>query len=259
MTTTQPIAPPRGKYQGMLQILAFNWRLYLAAVVVLAAGVIGLSLLRMSFYWRVAAMLGLASTAFWILFSLAVSHWVYDRSGICEWAWIRDYFPEAPRRWANIHAGLDESTPTLAQLFSGMEGTVLDIFDPLEMTEASIAEARLQPTKSLPAIRVNFRTLPLADEALEAVFLIFAAHEIRRADSRLKFFGELRRVLKTSGRVLLVEHLRDWRNFLAYGPGCFHFHSRRTWLTAATQTGFVVEKESGITPFVRIFLLRKNL
>jgi len=259
MTTVLPVRQPRGKYQGMLQILSFNWRLYLAAVIVLVANVPCLIRWRLSLLGRIAVISSFAITAFWTTLSLAVSHWVYDRSGICEWTWIKDCLPEPPRRWANIHAGLDESSPALAQLFPGTEGSAWDIFDPLEMTEASIAEARLRGAKSLPATHANFRALPLADQTLDAVFLIFAAHEIRRTPARREFFKELKRVLKSSGRVLMVEHLRDWHNFLAYGPGCFHFLSRRTWLSAAAQTGFIVEREFGITPFVRIFILQKNL
>jgi ubiquinone/menaquinone biosynthesis C-methylase UbiE len=91
----------------------------------------------------------------------------------------------------------------------------------------------------------------------DAVFLIFAAHEIRSAKSRREFFAEMRRVLAPSGRIVLVEHLRDWRNFAAFGPGCFHFQSRQAWLRAANKTGFSVTAEFGVTPFVRIFTLKK--
>lgn len=260
MKTSNQTDRQRGKYDGMLQILAFNRHLYTTAAIALALGSVGLHLLAANpnSYWKIIVIGCLVLTAFWTLSSLAVSYWVYDRSSIYKWTWLADCLPTGPRRWVNIHAGLDESSPALRRLFPSSEGAVLDIFDPMEMTEPSIAQARLRANNTVVATAADFRVLPLDKESLDTIFLIFAAHEIRRTESRLKFFRELKRVLKSHGRVVLVEHLRDWRNFLAFGPGCLHFQSRGTWFHAALETGFELEKEFGITPFVRIFLLQKR-
>jgi hypothetical protein len=90
------------------------------------------------------------------------------------------------------------------------------------------------------------------------VFLIFSAHEIRRRDSRARFFEELARVLAAEGSVILMEHLRDTANFLAFGPGFLHFHSRREWLRAAAAGNFRVQQEMSITPFVHVFVMEKE-
>ncbi|MDB6016951.1 MAG: Methyltransferase type 11 [Pedosphaera sp.] len=259
MNTTNQLDVPRGKYQGMLQIFAFNQRLYVAGAVLLVLAGIALNWLAIEPVWKIALAACLALTAFWMIFSLVVSHWVYDCSKIYHWTWLAETLPQPPRHWANIHAGLDESSPALHRLFPGTAGTILDIFDSREMTEPSIAAARSQTTNPLSATSADFRSLPLAVSGMDAVFLIFAAHEIRRADSRRQFFMELSRALKPSGCVVLVEHLRDWPNFLAFGPGFLHFHSRRTWLQTARQAGFAIRQEFSITPFVRIFVLQKPL
>jgi hypothetical protein len=64
-------------------------------------------------------------------------------------------------------------------------------------------------------------------------------------------------VLTTLGSVILVEHLRDWLNFVAFGPGFFHFVARREWLHLAQATGFSVAKEIRLTPFVRAYRLER--
>lgn len=57
--------------------------------------------------------------------------------------------------------------------------------------------------------------------------------------------------------VVLVEHLRDWKNFIAFGPGFVHFHSRRSWLRTIREAGLLIERESAVTPFVECFVLRR--
>src|SRR5436190_6210 len=73
------------------------------------------------------------------------------------------------------------------------------------------------------ALSARLTALPFAGGTLDALFLVFAAHEIRRPELRLRFFQELRRTLAPRGRLLIVEHLRDPANFAAFGPGFFHF------------------------------------
>src|SRR5262249_33714074 len=150
-------------------------------------------------------------------------------------------------RWVSIHAGLDEIGRSLS--LPG-EGRTLDIFDPREMTEPSIRHARsLAEAHSQPA---DWRALPLPDASQDSVFLIFAAHELRRHEARVQLFREAARILRGGGEIVLAEHLRDWRNFLAFGPGFMHFFSERTWLRAAAHAGLEVSRRSTITPFVHI-------
>jgi ubiquinone/menaquinone biosynthesis C-methylase UbiE len=134
---------------------------------------------------------------------------------------------------------------------------VIDLFDPNEMTEPSIKRARRLTKESARSIHVNFRALPMRDNELDAAFVFFSAHELRKPESRILFFSELRRVLRSHGEMILLEHLRDWPNFFAFGPGCFHFHSRPTLSGAIESAGLAIVKEFTLTPFVRAFVLRK--
>jgi SAM-dependent methyltransferase len=176
-----------------------------------------------------------------------------------------------PQTWVSIHSGFDETTSGLIQCFPGSKWAVLDVFDASRMDEPSIARARrmgMGRRDRLPRgypptpLRAGFGCarvdrLPLDDASQDAVFLVLAAHEIRRRADREAFFGELFRVLRGGGRIVLVEPARDAANFIAYGPGFMHFLPAREWRGLARTTGFAAV-ESRRTPFVRVFMLEKR-
>jgi len=246
-----------GKYAGVLSILRYNWHFYGVSVCALV-GIGALLWFRILPRAGKAVVVGAAAlTAFWTLSSLLVSYYVYDYRGVTRWNWIPRILLFRPQRWLNIHAGLDESTLILTQFFPNTRHTVVDIYDPKEMTEPSIARARRLRRSSEPAVAGKLDALPLPDRDCDTLFLLFAAHEIRQSARRTVFFQESARVLANSGQLLLVEHIRDWKNFAAFGPGFLHFHSRDEWLRLAHDAGLKVEREDRVTPFVTWFLMTK--
>lgn len=250
-------APMRGRYQGVLQILQFNWRMYLMSAMGVAAAAIAWHFLP--FTGRVVLLLGVVPAVFWLLASLLVSHYVYDRFPLYDFRWIAKLRTPAPRRWINIHSGWDETSGLLATVLPAEESRVVDLFDPRVMTENSIREAKQKSRSALPAVRGRYDRLPFADDAFDAAFAIFAAHELRRHEQRVDLFREIARILDSSGELMVMEHTRDWRNFLAFGPGFLHFFSRREWRDVAHEAGFTVETELKKTPFVQVFVMRKGL
>ena len=250
-------AVQRGRYHGMIQILRYNQPLFVKAGAAALAAILTVVLVPMPRIVAIFAMAGIAVALLWSASSLLVSHWVYDRSQLNRWDWLAGLFSAPPQRWTSIHAGLDETHGALARIFPAEGGTVLDIYDSREMTEPSIARAR-RLALDRGAAAADFRALPLPDGSQDAVFLIFAAHELRRPESRLRFFQEIARALAAGGRAVLVEHLRDASNFLAFGPGFFHFLPRREWLRLAAAADLDVKKEFRITPFVEVLVLEKR-
>ena len=250
-----PARQPRG-FKGVMQILAFNWTFYAFGALLI---VILLALHRRLVIYPVARgalYSAVALTAFWMLASVLVSHYVYDRSRLYRWDWIAELFAKRPGHWVNIHAGLDQTTNALEQLFPDPDRRVFDMYNPLSMTEASIKRARRRGGVTQRTEEIDAASLPLSDSECDAAFLIFAAHELREREDRRKLFRELNRSLKADGQVIVVEHMRDWANFLAYGPGAFHFHSRKEWLASWQAIGLVTHEEISITPFVRCFVLK---
>lgn len=250
--------PPRGRFQGVAQILRFNWPMYATAAVVLAAGAALIFLIPLPQLVRMGALAGIALAAFWLLGSLAVSHYVYDLGGIYRADWLSAALPQAPRDYANVHAGFDEFSLILAARFPAASARILDFFDAELMTEPSISRARRIGTGQPAAERADFRSLPLRDAEVDAAFLIFAAHELRDHGSRVQLLRAVARSLKPGGCVVMAEHLRDLPNFLAFGPGFLHFHSRTQWLRDFDAARLRVAKEFSLTPFVRIFVLEKT-
>jgi ubiquinone/menaquinone biosynthesis C-methylase UbiE len=246
-----------GRFAGVAKIVRYNVRFYLVSAGVLAIATLLVLPNKVPQSLRLPVLSAGGLVVFWTLSSLLVSWYVYDHAGVTRWEWLPSRIAATPQRWANIHAGLDESTTALRQLFPGTAGSAVDVYDAGEMTEPSIARARRIHPSAEPFLQGQSDALPLPDHGCDAVFLLFAAHEIRAAHHRTELFSETARVLRAEGFVVLVEHLRDWKNFLAFGPGFLHFHSRRNWLRIIRAAGFVVEQESTVTPFVECFVLRK--
>jgi len=237
---------------GALDILRFNARFYalsaLAALLALAAAAHA-----PTFPARAALLACAALTLLFTATSLCASHVVYVRSALRGWDWLPARLPRAPRRWVVVHAGLDGASEGLRRLWPQAAGLALDVHAAAEATEPAIARARALRPAPRPLVRAGHAALPLAPGALDLAVLHFAAHELRRAPAREALFAELARALAPGGSLLLVEHLRDLPNLLAFGPGALHFLARREWLRVAGAAGLAPRDEWRITPFVRVF------
>jgi hypothetical protein len=244
----------RSPYQGLLEIFHYNRPFYVRTF----AGVIAAVTLAMLLPLTLRALLfAAAGTAiFWTCSSLLVSHYVYDRSGFYSLRWLPACLSRPPARWTNIHSGIDDCGPMIASMFPGSKGTIVDIYDPREMTEPSIGQARRMA--AAPSTTTDWRALPARDQEFDTAFLIFAAHELRHQEARVQLFSEIARVLRVGGELVVVEHSRDWANFLAFGPGFLHFFSQRTWRKAGKAAGLSLRMHRTVTPFVHVFVFRRQ-
>ncbi len=79
-------SPTRGSYQGVLQILRFNRRMYFVA----AAGIVTAALVWpfLPPFGHIILIVGATPSLFWMLSSLIVSHYVYDRSSLYDFRGI---------------------------------------------------------------------------------------------------------------------------------------------------------------------------
>jgi len=246
----------RKSHQGVWNIVRFNWHFYVLAIV-MSLGALGLSFLTSALIQYL-----LLFTAFMIVFtsivSLLVSYYVYDCSNLYKLKFLDQLIILPEENLVNIHAGFDETSVLLKEKFKTVSLSVLDFYDPHKHTEVSIKRARKAYPPFPNTQKTTTHQLPLKTASVDVITLIFSVHEIRDADEREVFFKELYRVLKPTGKIIIVEHLRDVPNFLAYTIGFLHFYSKNTWLPLFTKTNFTLEKEQKVTPFVSSFTLNKN-
>lgn len=242
--------------QGITNIIRFNWHFYVGAL-----GAISFLLLVNAFVTSplssfILLIIGMASAS--IMVSLAVSYYVYDCSGLYTLDWLKEISVPAGARLVNIHAGFDETSALLAHRYPSALLQVLDFYNPEQHTEVSIKRAR-KAYPSYPGTRVITTTdLSLQPRSIDVAFVLLSAHEIRNRAERIRFFKELAKSLKEEGAIVVLEHLRDFPNFLAYTVGFLHFFSQKEWHTTFEGAGLCIAKQKRINPFITAYILHPN-
>jgi len=245
----------RKPFQGVYNIIRFNWHFYFLAF--------GAILILFSISRIIPASFQILINIFLILIlgttliSLLISFYIYDLSGIYNLDWLKISI-ESDSKIININAGFDETSSILKNKFSDSELKIFDFYDPLKNTEISIKRARKAYPQNTATIKINATLLPLENNYADFIFIIFSAHEIRNENERIIFFKELNRILKTSGQIIIVEHIRNLANLIVYNVGFFHFFSSEVWFKTFKNADLFVSKEIKFTPFIKAFLLQKN-
>jgi len=240
---------------GARRIFFYNWPIYVGTW--LGALTLGALATRFPVSWAWVGEAAAFAAVAWSLASLAVSHYIYDRSELVAGGWVAPMLPGAVQTWIAIHAGLDGEIDW-ATAMPGTCAARLDIYDAGQMNAGSIRRARRRTPAGQAATPASLSAFPIASAACDAVVVAFTAHEIRDLGARERFFGEVARVLRPGGRMLLVEHVRDFFNFAAFGPGFLHFLARGEWLRLAGVARLAVAAERRVTPWVVALALEKR-
>lgn len=246
----------RPPFQGVKQILMFNWQLY-----VFAFGAILICFFTFSQLPNpLSTLAGLIGIGIMLnlLTSTLVSYYVYDLSDLYQLKILPDISSLSSPNILNIHAGFDEISGQLRQRFPGANLQICDFYNPEQHTEVSIRRARKLYPPAPETLSVSTKLLPFPDKTFELILVFLAAHEIRDTAERAAFFQELARLIQSGGKIVVTEHLRDLPNFLAYSVGFMHFHSHKTWLRTFGEAGLVLRQEIKITPFISTFILEAH-
>ncbi|MFO1460515.1 MAG: class I SAM-dependent methyltransferase [Verrucomicrobiota bacterium] len=247
----------REPFTGVLRVVRFNWPFYATAPVVAVSGC-GTLAFSNDLPIRIAALVALLGSTWFLVGSLTASHLVYDRSDLHRGEWLARAFPEPPDSIALCHCGFDEISSVVRSRFPASQWTVFDHYDEAIVDEPSIRRARRLFPPARGTRPVPHSAWPAAGGTFDAIVGALALHELRTDVARAAWFSEAKRCLSPTGRLVLVEHIRDVPNFAAFGPGFLHFHSAATWQRAWERAGLFCADTFCITPFVRVFVLRHH-
>jgi len=242
----------RRNFQGVLNILSFNRHFYVLGFGILV--VIFAS--RLFFEWpNLVFWMVVATFVYGLTMPLLVSAYVYDLSGYYKFHWLSKVVSDANnvKLVASIHAGFDETSFILKEKFPGADLRVFDFYDGKQHTEPAIKRARKVSSRYPGTRQIASDHIPLQDKTFDLIFLLSAVHEIRSPEEKLRFLRECHRVCKPGGKVIMVEHLRDLPNFLAFSVGFTHFFSRSVWKKSFEHAGFHSFHEIKFTPFMSVF------
>jgi len=242
----------RRKFQGALNILSFNRHFYVSGLGVLAVLIASYPLIEWPgiLFWLI-----MAAFLYGLLMPLIVSAYVYDFSGYYSFQWLKNLISndEGVQLIVNINAGFDETSFIIKNKFPHSDLKVFDFYNAKQHTEPAIKRARKVSLVYPNTQQIASNLIPVKNNSADIVFLLSAAHEIRSNEEKVQFLKECYRLCKPGGRVIMVEHLRDFPNFLAFSVGFSHFFSRSVWKNAFERAGFSSFQETKFTPFMSIF------
>lgn len=242
----------RRPFQGVLNILSFNRHFYVIGLGVLALITASYILIGWPnlLYWLIVAFF-----LYGLIMPLIISAYVYDFSGYYNFQWLKNcsVSDSSTNQIININAGFDETSFIIKRHFPNSDLKVFDFYNAKQHTEPAIIRARKVSLVYPDTQLIQSDSIPVTDKSVDIIFLLSAVHEIRSHNERVQFLKECYRVCKPNSKVIMVEHLRDIPNFLAFSIGFTHFFSRSTWKQAFKQAGFSSFQEIKFTPFMSIF------
>jgi len=242
----------RKKFQGVLNILSFNRHFYIIGLSVLVLIITSRLLFEWStlLYWVIVI-----SFIYGLTMPLIVSAYVYDFSGYYNFHWLKNHLStdKNTNQIININAGFDETSFIIKNNFPQSNLKVFDFYNVERHTEPAIIRARKVSLVYPNTTQISTSLIPLEDKSVDIIFLLSAVHEIRSDKEKVQFLSECHRICKPKGKVIMVEHLRDLPNFLAFSVGFSHFFSRNVWKSAFKNAGFSSFNETKFTPFMSIF------
>lgn len=243
------------RFQGVKNIILFNRHLFLIPVIVTAIVCFLLFYLKLNSFILIVLNSILFITLVPSLISILCSYYIYDISALYDLKFINHSKPE---NILNIIAGFDETSLIIKERFPTAQLTICDFFYSINFNTPSIKRAHdLYPIYD-DIIVADFDDFPFDDSTYDTINIFMAAHELREERERMEFFIEIKRVLKSEGKIFVTEHLRNTANFIAFNIGSFHFYSETNWRKVFHQAGLNVMTEYSNTVFIKTFELIKK-
>jgi cell fate (sporulation/competence/biofilm development) regulator YmcA (YheA/YmcA/DUF963 family) len=246
----------RKPFQGIKNVVRFNWHFYVLALVFVFIVLASTLFIKDTYNWYAYVIAGMIVIT--TSFSLLATYYIYDCSNVYSLDYLEELNITSKDKLVNIHSGFDEFSFTIDNKFKPQNFSVFDFYNREKHTEVSIERARKVSAIFPNTKTIETSTISLTTQSVDFIFVLFSAHEIRNMEERIVFFQQMEKALQESGKIIVVEHLRDFNNFMAYTIGFFHFFSKSEWKKTFSGSHLSIQKEIKITPFVSAFILQKN-
>jgi len=242
----------RKKFQGVLNIISFNRHFYYYGITALLLILWIANFFDLPLFVSILIIIGFI---YGLLIPLFISAYVYDFSGFYNFDWLDNHIKDKSKKMdiVNINAGFDETSFIIKNKLKNADLAVYDFYNEDQHTEPAIIRAQKVSHTYPNTKQIASNAFPKTDNSADIVFLISSAHEIRDYEEKVDFLKECLRICRPDGKVIMVEHLRDLPNFLAFTIGFTHFFSRSVWKNAFREAGFNSFREKKFTPFMSIF------
>lgn len=134
----------------------------------------------------------------------------------------------------DIGAGSGIFTVTAAKL---TRNRVYALETDIEMLEIIKEKAKNERLANIDLIQVVGDNIQISDKTVNVVLLVTVLHEI---ENRSVFLREIKRILKTDGRIMLIEF---YKHETPFGPPESHRISREEVIKVMDETGFLNSME----------------
>ena len=254
------------RYRGTLDYIAAHWPAYifgyagiilLLMVLVIISGYLG--------WWAFIPLsfAVLLLVAFYLGASIWAAHLQHDGAVhdiLIELARIR---PED--RFVHVDVGLRATAIGMGRQLTTGHMTVVDIYNPQLMPSGAIARGRALAPRPGPDSRVTWREgsitlLPLPDSSARVVTMDFTLGALWQDGDRRQLLAEVNRILRPGGRLVIVEKVRGYTNWLVWGPLALRLLPDEYWRGLLTGAGLEVRQEmEQFRGMVRFFRVEKSI
>ena len=238
-----------GRYRGTLNYISAHWPAYLFGY----AGLVLLLLVVVFFsgYYGWWAYISLSFAlillvAYFFGVSIWAAHVQHDGSDfdlIFEMARLR---PED--QFVHIGLGMRTTAVGLGRRLSTGHMTVIDVYNPQLMPNEAIVRARARAPQPGPDNRVTWREgsitlLPLPDSSVRTVTINCTLSALWQNGDHDRLLAEIWRILRPGGRLVMVEKVRSYTNWLVWGPLATRIPKNDYWRDRLTGAGFEIRQE----------------
>ena len=157
-----------------------------------------------------------------------------------------------------IHLGLRKRPLSLVQQISTGHLTVIDVYSPNTTPSRALIRWRNRTPQPPPDRRLTWQTgsvtiLPFPNGSVQTVVICQMLDEIAQRGDQLALLKEVKRVLKTDGRLLIAETIRNQNLWIAQGPLALTTPTANYWRKLLDETSFFVLEEKTLGGVIRCF------